>query len=412
MFRGHRRDWLKASSALSLGTIPAFVHRNSFADSATAERPDGRVLVVIQMSGGNDGLNTVVPFQDEIYRKYRPNIALERDELLRLSDTVGLHPSMRDAAELVEDGRMAIIQGVGYPNPNRSHDVSMAIWQSAILEDGVPRTHGWIGRAMDRLQNSKNRPSGVLGPSMVLLGDEAPPLALQSRRSTAITLSDIRELQLKQLPSRFGMCSDTQQTVEVSNGLRAFIEKTAADAVMTAKAIDSSELARKTEGTDYPGSKLGKKLQSIAQMIKSGFSAPVFYSIQSGYDTHAAQAPTHSRLLRNFSGAVKAFLDDLERAGLADRVVVLGFSEFGRRVKENSSQGTDHGAAGPVFVAGRPVRSGLHGTMPSLADLVDGDIRMNMDFRQVYAKLIQDWFGLEGESSFPTSNEPLRLFRS
>ncbi len=370
-----RRQFLKLSSLLSLSAYPA-----AFSSlRATTTETNGRILVVIQLSGGNDGLNTVVPFTDEGYTKHRRELRLTADRLIKIDDSVGLHPALRDFADLLEDGRLAIVQGVGYPNPNRSHAVSMAIWQSASLDPLDHTGYGWLGQSMDEYQQEM---SGT--PHMILLGENDPPLAIRGRRSTAVAMAHLHDLRL-QLPFAI---EDGEQAE--NDSLVHFAQATLANAARTAQLLESVA-TEKRDSQNYPDTGLAGRLQSIASLIKSGFATPVYYAIQDGYDTHSAQLPTHARLLRELSGALKAFQDDLAAAGLDDRIVTLCFSEFGRRVEENGSMGTDHGAAGPVFLMGKHVESGLVGLPANCQELFDGDLRMQFDFRSVYQTLLNDW---------------------
>jgi len=394
-----RRQFLKQSALLSLTPFPAAFSSLSASESQT----DGRILVVIQLSGGNDGINTVVPFTDEGYKKNRKKLRLDADKLIKVNEHIGLHPSLRGAADLLEDGRLVVVQGVGYPDPNRSHDVSMAIWQSARMDRLEHKTYGWLGRAMDNaLDNSDGNLAG--SPDMVLLGSEAPPLAIRSRRSTAVAMAHLDDLKLNQpisLPLARGSSADT---------LVDFAHATTADAVRMSQLIETVSRSQSTAAAVYPATGLSGRLQSIASLIKSGFATPVYYAIQSGYDTHSVQLPVHARLLRELGGGLKAFHDDLESAGLGERVITFCFSEFGRRVQENGSLGTDHGAAGPVFVAGKGVNAGLIGNPPSLVDLEEGDLKMQIDFRKVYATLLRDWLRIDPRSALDSSYGSLPIF--
>lgn len=420
----NRRSFLKQGTAVTLGALPTLVYRGSTAAETRPTKDNEKILVVIQMSGGNDGINTVVPFADEGYAKHRSKLRLPTERLIKINDSVGLHPSMRSAADLLEDGKLAIIQGVGYPNPSRSHDVSMATWHSAQVGDAdTVRTHGWLGRAMDAATGNAD-PTATNDPQMVLLGDENQPLAIQSRRSTAITLSNLSDLRLKtplhlegglglphnSLKRRQPGSDDLSGSLPSVNSLAGFIQQTMHDATAASNSLEQSIDKGSVDDTAYPSTKLGQRMQSISTLIKSDFGTPVYYTIQSGYDTHAAQLFSHARLLREFSGSMKAFMDDLSAAGLSDRVCVMGFSEFGRRVAENGSEGTDHGTAGPAFIAGENLNPGMIGKTPSLLDLVNGDLPMSVDFRSVYHEVTRDWLGLKSVAAKPGDQPPLRIF--
>lgn len=400
-----RRAFLRGASLVALApSVPKFLARGA---RGADGKNDGRILVVIQLSGGNDGINTVVPFSDEGYPRARQELRLAEEKLRKIDKDVGLHPSMGGAAKLLESGRLAIVQGVGYPNPNRSHDVSMAIWHTARFDPEEHRGFGWIGRALD------SRPEPAAGtPGVMLVGGESPPVALQSRRSIASALSSLDDLTL----SDFSMPSPPSQNGASGDDIAAFVRRSALDAYTTAerlKEISSHGTSSRGTGTSgYPNSEFSRRLGLVAQLIKAEFKTPIYYVIQSGYDTHAAQLQTHANLLRDFSGGLLAFLDDMQGAGLADRVAVLAFSEFGRRVEENGSLGTDHGTAGPVFVAGGNVQGGLVGPTPSLTDLDGGDLKSGIDFRQVYASVLENWLRIRAAEVLGQRFEPLKLFRA
>jgi uncharacterized protein (DUF1501 family) len=390
---------LRTLPVISLApTVPGFL---GLAARAAVPEKDGRVLVVIQLDGGNDGINTVVPFRDEGYAKNRDELRLPAERVLKISDGVGLHPAMRGAAKLLETGRLAIVQGVGYPNPDRSHFASMAIWQTARMDPLEHSGLGWLGRGLD-VDRAEAGHSGA-----VFVGAGAPPVALRGRRSATTALERLDDLRLEPGLARRGKPPEER----VGDGdLAAFVRRSALDAYTTADRM--AALARSSkEDSVYPNTALAQKLALVASLLKGGFAARVYYTAQSGYDTHAGQAPAHASLLAELSGALLGFLDDLAGAKLADRVTVLCFSEFGRRLAENGSAGTDHGTAAPVFLAGPGVKSGLIGSTPSLSDLVDGDIRMAIDFRRVYASVLEDWLGVASRATLGEVFEPLAMFR-
>ena len=421
-----RRDFLKSSTLLALApTVPTFLAQT--ARAAKVER-DGRVLVVIQLDGGNDGINTVVPFADEGYAKHRKALRLPKERLVKVNDKVGLHPSLADAGKLLEAGQLAIVQGVSYPNPSRSHFSSMAIWHSARLDPEEHGGLGWLGRALD--QDTKS----AAATSSLSIGSGPPPVAIRGRRSVASAMERPEEFALaasadpRKALLRFQTEFGTEEVPKRSLGTRgnegqlanagraddltAFIQRSMLDAYATA---DRLALVAKTRDTGghYPGTGLGNRLQMIARLLKVGFGTRVYYTQQGSYDTHSAQLQTHSQLLFELAGALKAFLDDLAAAKLADRVTVLMFSEFGRTVSENGSAGTDHGTSGPVLLAGPGVKAGLAGATPSLLDLdpKHGDLRAGIDFRQVYATVLEDWLGLPAKVALGGTFAPLPLFR-
>jgi len=392
-----RRDFLKHSSLLALApAVPGFLART--ARAATPQR-DGRVLVVIQLDGGNDGINTVVPFADEGYAKHRKTLRLQKDRLVKVDGKVGLHPSLANFGKLLEAGQLVIAQGVSYPNPSRSHFQSMATWHTARLDPEEHGGPGWLGRSMD---------AAGKGASALLVGAGPPPVAIRGRRSLASAI---------ERPEDFSLAAGADPRKALvkeapADDLTGFVQRTMLDAYATADRL--TQVAGQKEDTSYPQSGLASRLRLIARLMKVGLDTRVFYTLQSRYDTHAAQLFTHSDLLFQLSGALKAFLDDLTAAKLADRVVVLLFSEFGRTVSENGSGGTDHGTAGPVFLAGPATKAGLVGTTPSLLELdpKHGDLRRSLDFRQIYAAVLENWLGLPSQELLGGTFERLPLFRS
>jgi uncharacterized protein (DUF1501 family) len=396
-----RRDLFKTSLCRSTlialaPTVPGFLTRT--ARAAAADR-DGRVLVVIELNGGNDGINTVVPFRDEGYARHRKALRLPKDRLWKIDDSVGLHPAMGAAGRLLESGRLVIVQGVGYPNPNRSHFESMAIWQTARFDRNQRANLGWMGQALDE---DVTPADGT--PASLRVGSTTVPVALWGRRSAASALTDPEDFLLHG-PRRAGPAAMSNGTAD---DLRAFVGKNLLDSYATADRM--SRVARVAASPGYPDTALAGQLRLIAGLLKGGVGTRVFYTVQSGYDTHYLQLPAHAELLGELAGALKTFLDDLAAARLADRVLVLCFSEFGRRVAENGSDGTDHGTAGPVLLAGPAVKPGLVGPCPSLTDLVDGDLTMTVDFRRVYAAVLEGWLGLSSKTALGGIFEPLPLF--
>jgi uncharacterized protein (DUF1501 family) len=420
-----RRDFLRASLQTSTlvalaPSVPAFLERTA---RAAQPQRDGRVLVVIELRGGNDGINTVVPFKDEGYAKNRTFLRLPdalrgtvfyKDQLLKLNDELGLNPTLVDAAKLLEAGHLAIVQGVGYPNPSRSHFKSRAIWYTANVN--LPRSgegeerpdpesaaaFGWIGRVLDGLPKATGASA-----SGVFIGTGALPRALSSRRSVvaALTRPEDALLNLK------GDAKASAKSPEGESGLDAFVRRQVLDAYATSERM--AEVVRaKDGGATYPATALGGRLRVIARLLKAGLGTRVFYTGQEDYDTHYGQVATHPLLLNELGGALKAFLDDLAAAKLAERVAVLCFSEFGRTVKENREGGTDHGTAGPVFLAGPKVQAGVVGKTPSLLDLEEGELKMSVDFRRVYATVLDKWLGLPSKPALGADFEPLPLFRS
>jgi uncharacterized protein (DUF1501 family) len=391
-----RRAFLKTSTLLALApTVPGFLARNAWA--ARPER-DGRVLVVLQLDGGNDGLNTVVPFGDDNYARLRRRLRVPVNELIKVNDQVGLHPALGRAAKLLESGRLAVVQGVGYPNPNRSHFRSMAIWHTARFDREEHNGLGWLGRALDGAATRAGEPGSLF------VGLDSPPIALRGRRTATAALSRLEDLTIS-------ADATVVQAAPAGNAddLATFVRRTTLDAYAAAERVQEAARAGAAGGS-YPATALAERLRLIARLLKAGFGTRVFYTLQAGYDTHAQQTFPHAALLSELAGAVSAFFDDLAAAKLADRVLVLAFSEFGRTVKENASGGTDHGTAGPVLLAGPAVNPGLIGAAPNLTELEGGEPKMTVDFRRVYASVLENWLRLPSQAALAGTFENLPLF--
>lgn len=357
---------------------------------------DDRVLVVLQLSGGNDGLNTVVPFRQDEYYRGRPAISLAKNSLHRLDDDHGLHPSMGKLAEQFGEGRLAVLHGVGYPEPDRSHFRSMQIWHTADPKTSygagaVRPTSGWLGRLSAQLAGTAEMPA-------LFIGGGDLPLSLATEHGFTPSVRDERGFRLEEPTKDFGLHRDRLLALGGPASPNIELLRRAASSTYDA-AARMQALDRDAGAKDYPGTRLAKELALTARLIAGGFGTRIFGLELGSFDTHALQVTNHAALLGELSGALAAFQNDLEKKGIADRVVTLVFSEFGRRVAENASRGTDHGAAAPAFLFGEPVRGGLHGTPPDLTHLDEGDIPFTTDFRSIYTALEQDWLGLKASTS-------------
>jgi uncharacterized protein (DUF1501 family) len=385
-----RRSLLKSAPLLALApTVPAFLARSA---RAAGPKPDARALVVVQLDGGNDALNTLVPHADPEYAKLRPRLKIDPRQLVKLNDALGLHPSLRPLDKLWDGGRLAVVPGVGYPNPNRSHFQSMAIWHTARFEaEEIRASSGWLGRALD-----------AGGGESCVVAPEAPQ-AVRGRRAAAVSLTRAEDLLLTDPTAVKAALGTTSQ----ADDLLSFVRRQATDAAAGAEKV--AALSREKSDASYPATALAQKLQLVARMLKSGAVARVFYTAQGGYDTHAQQQFAHAGLLSEFANAVAAFFADLTAAKCADRIALLAFSEFGRTISENGSAGTDHGTAGCAFLAGPGVKGGVHGTQPSLTELVGGEPKMTTDFRRVYAATLSGWLGLPVEG-LGAPDVPVKLF--
>jgi uncharacterized protein (DUF1501 family) len=433
-----RREFLRKTvlgGALSW-TVPTFL-ANTFsalqaeaADQTTqaATGRDATILVILQMAGGNDGLNTVVPVTNDYYHRARPRIGLAESKVLRLNDDIGLHHSLAGIKELYDAGRLAVVQGVGYPNPNRSHFRSTEIWQTAS-DSGRFERYGWLGRYFDSNCSGCDPTVGVsIGRQM--------PQAFAAQHPTGVSLDNpqnyrfvaggraragetnsteesfrkLNEPEAEMQENSGGTISSLSGAARHTGSVLDFIERTALDAQMSSDKIRSIA-SRVTNSATYPASQLANSLKLVAKLIGGGLPTRVFYVSQGGYDTHTNQTNTQERLLKDLGDSVNAFVEDLKGQGNLSRVLVMTFSEFGRRVAENASGGTDHGAAAPMFVIGDKVKAGLLGEYPSLApaDLFQGDLRFKVDFRSVYAGVLESWLKTRSESVLGRKFMPLQV---
>jgi uncharacterized protein (DUF1501 family) len=425
-----RREFLRSTmlGGAVAWTVPTFLantftalHLEAAEKGARAESgKDSTILVILQMAGGNDGLNTVVPFTNDHYHRARTRLALPEKAVLKLNDTLGLHPALGSLKHLYDAGHLSIVQGVGYPNSNRSHFRSTEIWQTASDANTFEK-HGWLGRYFDNACDGCDATAGVI------VGRQMPQ-AFASQRPVGICLDNPEnyrfaagrsaaagdvEASFRQLNQPPGMMdfpdmdmdSGAGGTVQSIGGAARpagspldFIERTALDAQVSSDRILA--ISRQGENrASYPGSQLASSLRLVARLIGGGLPTRVFYVSQGGYDTHTNQAGAHERLLREMGDAVKAFVEDLKAQGNMDRVLLMTFSEFGRRVRENANNGTDHGAAAPLFIVGSQVKAGLLGKAPSLApaDLHQGDLKFTTDFRSIYAGVLEEWLKTKSE---------------
>ena len=390
-----RRKFLAAVSAAATSGLVSFSpHAPRFLLEGAAyggERTGDNVLVVVQLSGGNDGLNTVVPYKDETYRTRRASLALGEASVLKIEAGLGLHPSLTGLATLLEKRHLAIVQGVGYPNPNRSHFESMDIWHTAHTQP-QDRAAGWLGRAFDaRRALLAESPD----PPALHLGAEDQPLALAARDVPSPSIRSLDQFRLEtggDVRQREAIAAAAAAPRQSASDLLKFVQTRATSALEVSRRIEASAGEYKTP-VKYPGTPLAEKLKRVAQLIDAGLATRVYYVALDGFDTHSDQAAAHAGLLSQLGGALAAFAEDLEAHQQLGRVLTLVFSEFGRRVEENASRGTDHGAAAPLFLVGNRVKAGLVGKHPSLGDLADGDLKFHTDFRAVYAAALEQWLG-------------------
>jgi len=402
-----RRRFLKSSLAgsavISLsGAVPNFLLG---ASGPASSRGKEKILVVVQLSGGNDGLNTVIPFADDEYYKNRFTLAIGKQQVLKIDAHVGLHPGLRGFHKLVESGKMSVVQGVGYPNPNRSHFESMDLWHSAHQMSQHDPT-GWLGRSVDINLSDSDLPALHFGRGL-------QPLALKTDKKPIPSIRSIENFKLglmKDRQAKKKLAALIKAPRETDNELLSYIHQSADVALSTSHKLEN---VSKDTGKEfkYPQTELGRNLSVVAGLIASGLSTRIYYTALDGFDTHSNQGDAHRSLLTDLGDSVAAFMKQIKAQGNDERVALLSFSEFGRRVRENASGGTDHGAAAPLFVCGPSLKKGLVGDHPSLTDLDQGDMKFGIDYRTVYADLLENWLEIDSESVVGGKFEPLGLFK-
>ncbi len=344
-----------------------------------------KVVVVLQFSGGNDGLNTVIPITNDIYYKERRTIGIAKDKALGITTDVGLHPSLTAFKGMYDDGSLSILNNVGYPNPDRSHFRSMDIWHSASASNEYVNT-GWVGRYLDA------QCKGCGKPTQALELDDMLSLALKGVDNNGLAFKDPRKLYSNSKEKFYkdivASHTSTEETVD-------YLYKTMSETISSADYIfQQSKLHPSTQA--YPNTSLGKDLKTISSLILSDINTKVYYVSLGSFDTHAGQENKQKKLFDELNDAVKAFTTDMKSNGRFDDVLMMTFSEFGRRVSQNASNGTDHGTANNMFfISGGLKQKGLLNEMPNLADLNDGDLKHKVDFRNVYATVINKWLGVD-----------------
>jgi uncharacterized protein (DUF1501 family) len=374
----NRRTFLKASSLalLTMQSMPSFLARAR--DVATGDK----TLVVIQLGGGNDGLNTLVPFTNTAYYAARPQLAISKKDVIPVSADLGMHPNLRELARFFDNGELAWIQNVGYPNPNRSHFASMAIWHTASPESS--RHDGWIGRIAAQVGDPLCASNLGNNTPLAFYNDSVLSPSINDFDKFKFVLSD-------QLQDPF------QNILEQPReGESAFIQHSLKQMLANTSTIQS-RIGNYQSAVEYPKNEFAKRLQQAAKLIATGLNQKVLYVSMGGFDTHANQRNTHDQLMLNIAEGLAAFQKDLEAQGLADNVAVLAFSEFGRRVAENASAGTDHGQGGAMFALGKGIKGGIYGDLPDLENLEQGDIKYQQDFRGVYAQVLDNWLGIPSQ---------------
>ena len=412
-----RRDFMKQGllPVLAGSAVPSIFANGvaaSAADSPNAT-PSDKILVLVQLAGGNDGLNTLIPFQDGAYHDARPTLRQDQG-VLTLNAQLGLHPNLKGLKASWDAGQLAIVQGVGYPNPNLSHFASMSIWETANVQSGIG--DGWLGRYLNYLDQVGESPNhaleGVSAGSLVPpeMRSKTPVMALQSLKTFRLqpvnehgTIVDVEDPLLKFYgafkgsgPAPFGALLDT----------------TLSEALQASHSLQATDASYQPKATYPANSPISSSLKLVAETIVSGLGVRVAHVTLGGFDNHAREKPVHDKLLLDLDQALAAFMQDLSGHGLGDRILIMTWSEFGRRVKENGSAGTDHGTAAPMFLLGTPVKGGLYGSEPSLTDLDNGNLKFTTDFRSVYASVLQDYLKAPASDLLGGNFETLPLLKA
>lgn len=414
-----RRDFLKASlggaTLLSFSrAIPIFLSR-----SALAARPDRddpcNVLVVVQLSGGNDGLNTVIPYDDDVYARNRPTLRMPASQVHKIDSKLGFHPRMQAFMRLYKEGHLSIVQGVGYPNSSRDHNGAMRDWHTARPEESNCQT-GWLGRVIDNLYcpDEANVPG-------VFVGSIAQPFGLTAQQAVVPSIRSLQQCTLHTMLGPEGGQAHKRCLLQAAkltrtaadNPLLDFLQRSTLVAYTAAERIEAVIRAQSSvKDAGYPPSPLAGTFRTVAQLIRADLGIRIYFTELGGggiggFDNHANQLGNHCALLEQLSESVAAFVDDLKRDKLLDRVLLMTFSEFGRTVAENGRRGTDHGAAAPMFLVGGKLKGGLVGPHPSLTDLDKGALKFHTDFRRVYATALKRWLGLDSQVVLGEKFQPL-----
>jgi uncharacterized protein (DUF1501 family) len=379
-----RRDFLKQTTfASGMFFVPQFLKAFEQMPNKTFSN---KKVVIIQLKGGNDGLNTVVPFNNDIYYQQRNNIALKQNDLFKISDEVGLHKSLKPLQNLYNKGFVSIINNVGYPNPNLSHFRATDIWQTASDSNEFLQ-NGWVGRYLDHTKGN---------PFSAIEVDESLSLMMKGKTQNGLAITDPKMFYNSMKAPFFNNVVTNYNDAHLSEHNLGYLYNTMIDAKSSAKYIFEKSKT-KTSPAEYPKNIFAKQLKTISQFINSGLETQVFYAGLSGFDTHANQTNSQAKLLKTYAESMEVFVEDLQKNNTFEDVLILTFSEFGRRVKQNESKGTDHGTANNVFVMGKNLKKqGLYNDLPNLGDLdKNGNLKYEIDFREIYATILDKWLQVD-----------------
>jgi uncharacterized protein (DUF1501 family) len=382
--------------------LPLFLAETklAFAANQTAgvtDKHPNRILVVLELSGGNDGLNTVVPYTNDQYYRVRPTIGIAKNTVLKVNSDFGFHPSLLGFERMFKDGQMAVVHGCSYPNPDRSHFVSMRYWHTG--SPNAPEERGWVGRFADISCPTPKK-------SYIVNIAREQSLAVKAQIHAPVTFYDPNRFVREGSPEAKAIFAETFRKISKSgNDALDFVRSIAETAAESSDFVRTA-CAEYRSKMDYGYGEVGTNLKRIAAMIAGGSPTKIYYTNFSGFDTHASQATAQGLLFNQLGDAVLGLLLDLKRMGRADDVAILMFTEFGRRVRENASFGTDHGVASPMFVVANKLKGGFYSQHPSLIDLDEGDLKMTTDFRSVYATMIKEWLGYDDTRAVLKGNYP------
>lgn len=385
----NRRRFLQVGSLASAAVMmPKFLKA---LERGTLVPPGNKILVIIQLSGGNDGLNTIIPYRNDIYYKARPVLGIKREAALSLNDDLGIHPALKGLKALYDDGSLGILNNVGYPNPDRSHFRSMDIWHSASKSDEY-WADGWIGRYLDA------QCKGCDQPTQALEIDDTLSLALKGDSDKGLAVTDPTRLYGTSNDKYFKDLLQQHGTGDHTHSNADYLYKTMGETISSAAYIQQQFKTYKSSAP-YPNTELGKNLRTIANLVMSDINTKVYYVSHGSFDTHVNQQDQQARLFGQLSDALTVFTDDLKSNHRFQDVVVMTFSEFGRRVSQNASGGTDHGTANNMFLIGGGLKQpGLINEGPDLFNLQDGDLQYKIDFKSVYATLLSGWLGADDKA--------------
>jgi uncharacterized protein (DUF1501 family) len=391
-----RRNFLK-NAALASGSlmIPQFLRASSFRNLQSSRV--GKNVVVIQLSGGNDGLNTIVPFGNDLYYKARPRLAVPKDQVIRLDGELGFNPAMQALQPLFENGGMSIINSVGYPNPNRSHFRSMDIWQTASSSDQY-LTNGWLGRYLDHQCQGCQ-------PYHALELDEQLSLAMKGELRDGFAMQN--PVRLKRTTDNPYLKKVAEHHEDHGHDQVAYLYKTMIDTQSSAEYLAGKAKMHRSS-MQYPNHDFGKGLKQIAELMTANTDIRIYYISLGSFDTHAGQKGKQERLLKIYADSVAAFTKDLKQNGLFDDTLIMTFSEFGRRVAQNAGNGTDHGTANNLFLMGGKLKQpGIVNAAPNLFDLNKGDLKYQIDFRRIYSEIIGNWLDGDAQTILGQGFDPL-----